>query len=110
MLPYFTKELTKRFITDNNLPIPLVDDANMLEYYLNMYRHQYNSKDLYFQMCKEIEENFDGDPNKFLVNYYQVRDDIINDILDGNDIFVVTTFILKSIYIRNETHLHEKSI
>ena len=83
MLPYFTKELTKRFINDNNLPIPLVDDANMLEYYLNMYRHQYNSKDLYFQMCKEIEENFDGDPNKFLVNYYQVRDDMINDILDN---------------------------
>lgn len=79
----FTEELCKRFVSDNNLPIPILSDMDKFFYYIDLYDKTLNTKSLYKEMYNEIMNNFSGDVNLFLSHYYQVRDNMINDILDN---------------------------
>ena len=96
---YFNRELCKRFVNDNNLPIPVLSDCDKFFYYVNLYEGMYGSKSLWDVMVSEIEKNFKGDSNLFLEHFYQVRDKMINDILDNpkykefNSADIVTNFI-----------------
>lgn len=80
---FFSKELCKRFVSDNSLPIPILDDKDKFFYYIDMYDQFLHTKSLYEEMCDEIANNFNGDTNLFLSHYYQVRDNMISDILDN---------------------------
>lgn len=78
---YFSIELCKRFVSDNNLPIPILNDKDKFLYYIDLYEDSLGTKTLYEEMCDEIVNHFNGDFNLFLSHYYQVRDKMINDIL-----------------------------
>lgn len=80
---YFNRELCKRFVNDNNLPIPVLSDCDKFFYYVNLYEGKYGSKTLWEEMVSEIEKNFKGDSNLFLEHFYQMRDKMITDILDN---------------------------
>lgn len=80
---YFNRELCKRFVNDNNLPIPILTDSDKFFYYVNLYEGIYGSKSLWDEMVSEIEKNFKGNSNLFLEHFYQVRDKMITDILEN---------------------------
>lgn len=72
--------IRKRFVSDYNLPIPIVDDEDMFMYFLNLYENDFHSLTLYNKMIEEIKEKFDGDINAFPDNYHSVRENIIQTI------------------------------
>lgn len=72
--------LGKRFISDFNLPFEYID-YNHFMYCLNLFD---KTKDWYMLM-DIINQRYGGNPNKFLDEYYQIRDKIINDILNKPD-------------------------
>ena len=80
---FFSIELCKRFVTDNNLPIPILNDKDKFLYFIALYDKSFKTKSLYKEMCDEIVNDFNGNANLFLSHYYQVRDNMINDILDN---------------------------
>jgi hypothetical protein len=79
---FFGIELCERFVRDNNLPIPVLNDRDKFFYYVNLYEDSLGTKTLYEDMCDEIVNDFNGDANLFLTHYYQVRDNMINGILN----------------------------
>ena len=72
--------LCRRFISDNNLQFQFVD-YNHFNYCINLFgkKHDWDA------LLKVIKERFDNNPNKFLDEYYQLRDKIITDFLDKKE-------------------------
>ena len=72
--------LAKRFLSDLNLSFQFVDFNHFL-YCINTfgYRKKWN------KLLKVITERYDGNPIKFLDEYYKIRDNIITSVLDNKD-------------------------
>ena len=75
-------ELKKRFVNDYDLPIPIIGNGYNFEYHVNLYEEDFNSLTLYNKTLNEIKENFDNNVNEFLNNYYEVRENIIQTIIE----------------------------
>ena len=69
--------LRKRFVKDFNLPINLVDSP-YFEYYMD--RYDFFPKEEWKNCLQTIETSFDGNVDKWLENYSQIRDNIITTI------------------------------
>ena len=69
--------LRKRFVKDFNLPINLVDSP-YFEYYMD--RYDFFPKEEWKNCQQTIETSFDGNVDKWLENYSQIRDNIITTI------------------------------
>lgn len=80
-LPY-NKELAKRFVSDCNLPIPIIDETFF--YHLNCYEDDYGARTKYCNLIKTIEEQFNNDIEAFLKYYYEVRDNIIETVTNSD--------------------------
>ena len=80
---YFNLDLCKRFVSDNNLPIPILHDKEKFDYYLDLYENLYHSRSLWESLCNEIDTKYNGDINEFLNTYYIIRDKMITDILEN---------------------------
>ena len=78
----YNRELAKRFISDYKLPIPLINEEYFF-YHLNLYQKDYGSLDKYNQLLDIINKKYDGDYNKFLEDYYNVRDKIITNVIEN---------------------------
>ena len=72
--------LCRRFISDNNLQFQFVD-YNHFNYCINLFgkKHDWDA------LLEVIKERFNNNPNKFLDEYYQLRDKIITDFLDKKE-------------------------
>ena len=72
--------LAKRFLSDLNLSFQFVDFNHFL-YCINTfgYRKMWN------KLLQVIAERYDGNPIKFLDEYYKIRDNIITSVLDNKD-------------------------
>ena len=77
MLSKSELSLRKRFVKDFNLPINLVDSP-YFEYYMD--RYDFFPKEDWENCNKTIKEKFDGNIDKWLENYSQIRDNIITTI------------------------------
>ena len=88
----YNRELAKRFISDYKLPIPLINEEYFF-YHLNLYEEDYGSLTKYEALLNIIDTLYDGDCNKFLENYYNVRDKIITTglqkVIPGSKIRIV---------------------
>ena len=78
----YNRELAKRFISDYKLPIPLINEEYFF-YHLNLYQKDYGSLDKYNQLLDIINKKYDGDCNKFLEDYYNVREKIITNVIEN---------------------------
>lgn len=77
--------LNKRFVDDNKLPIDVFFDEDIFRYFLLLYEEQSHSFTKYNQLIKIIEERFNGNPQLFLNEYYDVRERMITDILNNDE-------------------------
>ncbi len=91
---YKHNSLVKRFVSDYKLPIPCGDCiVEHFPYFLELY----NTKEFKFpkerfeKLAHHIEENYNGDIDAFLDNYYNVRETILTSIKDSDGYKVLQT-------------------
>lgn len=78
----YNKGLADRFVSDFKMPIAMTQSI-YFPYFLQMYEAEYGSLRKWNALWKMIDERYDGNPEKFLDDYYNVRDRIINDVLEN---------------------------
>lgn len=76
-------EFRKRFVNDYRLPITILESP-YFEYFLNLYEPIYQSLSLYNKAIELINENYKGNYQLFLDNYYNIRENIIQTILNND--------------------------
>lgn len=93
------KQLRTRFVSDYNLPIQVLQSP-YFEDRLELLEEEYGAKTSYDNLLELINSIFDGDSNKFLEYYHQVRDTIITTILNSE---AYKDFILNDKFVKNFT-------
>jgi hypothetical protein len=91
------KQLRARFVSDFNLPIQVLQSP-YFEDRLELLERDYNAKTLYENLLELIDSRFDGNSNKFLEYYHQVRDTIITTVLNSD---AYKDFILNDKFVKN---------
>lgn len=102
--------IRKRFVSDYNLPIPIVDDEDMFMYYLNLYEDDFHSLTLYGKMVEEINTKFGVDIDAFLDNYYSVRENIIQTIGNGDAFQAFNTMDMNQFSIKDDIKVSSNNI
>lgn len=91
------KHLRTRFVSDYNLPIQVLQSP-YFEDRLELLEEEYGAKTSYDNLLELIDSRFDGNSNKFLEYYHQVRDTIITTILNSE---AYKDFILNDNFVKN---------
>jgi len=91
------KHLRTRFVSDYNLPIQVIASP-YFEDRLELLEEEYGAKTSYDNLLELIDSRFDGDSNKFLEYYHQVRDTIITTILNSES---YKEFISNDKFVKN---------
>lgn len=73
-------ELIRRFVKDNDLPIPIIGNCNYFNYFIHLYEKDYKSLMKYEKLKSLIEKEFNNKPEYFLNKYYEIRDTIIKTV------------------------------
>lgn len=91
------KQLRTRFVSDYNLPIQVLQSP-YFEDRLELLEEEYGAKTSYDNLLELIDSRFDGNSNKFLEYYHQVRDTIITTILNSE---AYKDFISNDKFVKN---------
>ena len=91
------KQLRARFASDMNIPIQVLQSP-YFEDRLELLEEEYGAKTSYDNLLELIDSRFDGNSNKFLEYYHQVRDTIITTILNSE---AYKDFILNDKFVKN---------
>lgn len=75
----FSKELARRFVSDYDLPIPVISKDYFM-YHISLYEEDYASLTKYRALCSVIEERYGGDAKAFMDDYYRIREDVIRKV------------------------------
>ena len=105
----YNKELAKRFISDYKLPIPLINEKYFF-YHLALYQEDYNSLEYYVELLDMIGEKYGGDCNKFLEDYYNVRDKIITTIVESEAFQKFNTMDMNVFTIKKKPNITSNNI
>lgn len=70
------KQLRTRFVSDLNLPIQVVQDPYFTQR-LQLLEKEYGAYTKYNELINYINEDYDGNANRFLETYHYIRDNII---------------------------------
>lgn len=105
----YNKELAKRFISDYKLPIPLINEKYFF-YHLALYQEDYNSLEHYVELLDMIGEKYGGDCNKFLEDYYNVRDKIITTIVESEAFQKFNTMNMNVFTIKDKPNITSNNI
>lgn len=79
---HYNVDLAKRFVSDYNLPIPIISEMTF-GYYLGLYEKEYGALTKWNKLIKMIEEKYDNSVGKFLDEYYNIRENIIQSTLNN---------------------------
>ena len=105
----YNRELAKRFISDYKLPIPLINEKYFF-YHLALYQEDYNSLEHYIELLDMIGEKYGGDCNKFLEDYYNVRDKIITTIVESEAFQKFNTMDMNVFTIKKKPNITSNNI
>lgn len=75
----FDWNLAQRFVNDYRLPIPIIG-AKLFQYHLKLYDREFNCLSNWNKLWKLIDERFGGKPDKFLTEFYSVRERIVTEV------------------------------
>ena len=105
----YNRELAKRFISDYKLPIPLINEKYFF-YHLALYQEDYNSLEYYFELLDMIGKKYGGNCNKFLEDYYNVRDKIITTIVESEAYQKFNTMDMNVFTIKDRPNITSNNI
>ena len=105
----YNRELAKRFISDYKLQIPLINEKYFF-YHLALYQEDYNSLEYYFELLDMIGKKYDGNCNKFLEDYYNVRDKIITTIVESEAYQKFNTMDMNVFTIKDRPNITSNNI
>lgn len=103
-------ELRKRFVNDYKLPFNIVEDDNLFKYYLELFEADFNTLSLYQKVLKEIENDFNGDVEMFVINYYNVREKIIQTILNQPSYVTFNNMSMSKYVIKDPLNITANSV
>ena len=75
----FNWNLAQRFVNDYRLPIPIMSEK-MFEYHLNLYEKEFGCLTNWNKLWSLIDYRFEGNPEKFLTEFYSVREKIVTEV------------------------------
>ena len=105
----YNRELAKRFISDYKLPIPQINEKYFF-YHLGLYQEDYNSLEYYFELLDMIGKKYGGNCNKFLEDYYNVRDKIITTIVESEAFQKFNTMDMNVFTIKDRPNITSDNI
>lgn len=73
----FTPDLAKRFVSDYNFPVSMVNNYRQFRYQLELYEPELKTMTRWKELQQMIKERFGGDIDAFVEYYNKVRNDII---------------------------------
>lgn len=79
----YNRGLVNRFISDYKLPINMNKEKYFF-YFLNLYEKEFGAYSKWKKLWDMIDQRFDGNPEKFLKAYYDLRETIIDDVINSN--------------------------
>lgn len=106
----YNKDLANRFVSDYKLPIPITFVEDYFFYYLNLYEEDYNSMTNYMKLCELINEKYESKPEKFLEDYYNVREDIIQTMLNNEAYKTFNTMDMSCFTIKNRPQVSSNNV
>ena len=107
-LPY-NEELSKRFVSDYNLPIPIINRRAFF-YHLDLYEKHYGAFTKYKKLWNMINEKFEGDAQKFLDHYYEVRESMIQSVLNNEAYQYFNTMPMERFEIKDRPNITSNNI
>lgn len=105
----YNRELAKRFISDYKFQIPLINEKYFF-YHLALYQEDYNSLEYYFELLDMIGKKYGGNCNKFLEDYYNVRDKIITTIVESEAFQKFNTMDMNVFTIKDRPNITSNNI
>lgn len=75
----FNWNLAQRFVNDYRFPIPIMGEK-MFEYHLNLYESVFGCLSKWNQLWSFIDCKYEGNPDKFLTEFYSVREKIVTEV------------------------------
>lgn len=72
------KQLRKRFISDKNLPIQVIQNP-FFEERLDLFERKFEARTKYDKLLNRINRKYDGNASKFLEAYNSIRDKIVTE-------------------------------
>lgn len=103
-------ELIKRFVKDNDLPIPIIGNGDYFDYFINLYEKDYKSLTKYRNLEFLIEKDFEGKPEYFLGKYYEIRDNIIKTVENSEAYQKFNTMDMSYFAIQNKKNITSNNI
>lgn len=103
------KPLAQRFVSDYKLPIPIINEKIFI-YHLAKYEEKYKSLTKWYNLLSLINEHFDGDFNKFLNDYYEIRDNIITSVMNSKAFVTFNTMPLDGYNINDKVSITSNNI
>lgn len=83
----FTEALANRFVNDYKLPIEITTDEKQFMYEIKFFEESHNSQTLWDKLIKLINDEYKGNPELFLADYYVIRNLIIEDVTEHNNAY-----------------------
>ena len=106
---FYNRELAKRFISDYKLPIPLINETYFF-YHLNLYEEDYGALTKYEALLDLIDCKYDGDFNKFLDDFYEVRENIITTVSNSEAFKKFNTMDMNPYAIKDKPNITSNNI
>lgn len=74
----FNYDLVKRFVSDYNLPIPVINGSyGLFHYYLRLHEEDFKALTKWNELVALIEKHFDSSPSRFLEEFYADRERVV---------------------------------
>lgn len=103
------RELQKRFVSDYKLPIPLINEE-YFQYYLKLYESDYGALTKYNDLLENIRVNYGNDPARFLEEYYDIRENIIQSVLSSPAFLKFNNMDMNVYAIKDRPNVTSKNI
>lgn len=103
-------DLLRRFVKDNDLPIPIIGNGNYFNYYINLYEKEYKSLTKYKNLEILIDRNFNGESTQFLTKYYEIREHIIKTVENSEAYQKFNTMDMSVFSIKNKKNITTNNI
>lgn len=103
------RSLAQRFVSDYKLSIPIINEE-IFNYHLGKYEEKYKSLTKWNNLLTLINERFDSDFNKFLNDYYEIRDNIITTVMNSEAFKTFNTMSLDGYNINDKVSITSNNI